>query len=61
MDDTPARKVDHEWASRRRKDDGDGVSDDGSNRDEVLEVKWPANYKSVISGIFGSDFSSKNL
>lgn len=38
-------------------DDGGGVSDDGSNRDKVWEARRRANYKSVISGFFGSDFS----
>ncbi|QQO20175.1 hypothetical protein JJB98_09735 [Bradyrhizobium diazoefficiens] len=40
-------------------DDGGGVLDDESNRDEVLEAKRPANYKSVIAGSFSSDFSLK--
>ncbi|WGD54568.1 hypothetical protein QA641_12015 [Bradyrhizobium sp. CB1650] len=59
MDDTPARKVNQGWASRRRKDSGGGMSDDGSNRDKVLEAKRRASYKSVIAGIFASDFSLK--
>jgi len=43
-------------AIARRPNRGASVSDDGSNRDEVGEGNEPASYKSVISGIFGSDF-----
>jgi hypothetical protein len=43
----------------RRQDGGDGASNDGSNRDEVGEGNEPASYKSVIAGVFGSDFSLK--
>jgi hypothetical protein len=35
------------------------MPDDGRNRDKVWEARRRANYKSVISGIFGSDFSLK--
>jgi hypothetical protein len=41
------------------KDDGDRLPDDGRNRDKVWEAKRRPNYKSVRSGIFGSDFSLK--
>jgi hypothetical protein len=59
MDDTPARKTDQRWTTLRLKDDGGRLADDGRNRDEVWEAERPANYKSVISALFGSDFSLK--
>jgi hypothetical protein len=43
-------KVDQGLASHRRQESFGGVTNDGSNRDEVAEGKRAANYKSVISG-----------
>jgi hypothetical protein len=61
MDDTPARKGEPGMDIARRQDEAASASDDGNNRDKVWEGKTPASYKSVISGIFGSDFSWKCL
>ncbi|MET4800222.1 hypothetical protein [Bradyrhizobium sp. LB11.1] len=57
MDDTPARKVEPGMGNAPK--ESGGVSDDESNRDKVWEARRRANYKSVISGVFGSDFSWK--
>jgi hypothetical protein len=46
-------------ASCRRNDSGGGASNDGRDRDKVLEAKRRADYKSVIDGLFDSDFSLK--
>jgi hypothetical protein len=52
-------KVDQGLASHRREERFGGVTNDGSNRDEVAEGKRTADYKSVISGNRASDFSPK--
>jgi hypothetical protein len=59
MDDTPARKVESRTGIAPPERLCGGALHHRSNRDEVLDATRDPSYKSVIAGIFGSDFSLK--